>query len=107
MFFDLSAIPQLNFSIAIIELYLNVPVGLTVNFPDDEELGGTGVEVSTGTGLHIGILLGARLGLGGFGLLAEVGYMNRGFSHDFESPLGDSTVDYTLEQANLNLGIYF
>jgi hypothetical protein len=107
LFLDLSVIPQVNFSIAIIELYLNVPIGLTVNFPDDEELGGTGVEVSTGTGMHIGIMVGARLGLGGFGLLAEVGYMNRNFSHDFEGPLGDVEIDYTLEQAALNLGVYF
>lgn len=107
LFFELSAIPQLNFSIAILELYANVPVGLTVNFPDDEALGGTGAEVSTGTGLHVGILIGARLGLGSVGLLAEIGYMNRSFSHDIDTPLADIESDYTLEQAVLNLGIYF
>jgi hypothetical protein len=108
LFFEISALPQANLALAIVEVYLNVPIGLTVDFADDEAYG-PGNKVSTGLGWHLGFMVGARVGLGDFGLLAEVGFIHRSFSHEIESELAMETweVDMELDQAALNVGVYF
>jgi len=110
LFFELSALPQANLALAIVEVYLNVPIGLTVDFADDQAYGDERT-VNTGLGWHLGLMLGARVGLGDFGLLAEVGFIHRSFSHEVESTaLGTMNtwdVDVELDQAALNLGVYF
>jgi len=108
LFFELSALPQLNLALAIVEVYLNVPIGLTVDFADDDAYG-PGNKVSTGLGWHLGFMVGARVGLGDFGLLAEVGFIHRSFSHEVENETLMETwdVDMELDQAALNLGVYF
>lgn len=108
LFFEVSALPQLNLALAIVEVYLNVPIGLTVDFADDEAYG-PGNKVSTGLGYHLGFMVGARVGLGDLGLLAEVGFIHRAFSHEVENELTMMTwdVDMELDQAALNVGVYF
>jgi hypothetical protein len=108
LFFEVSAIPQLNLALAIVEVYLNVPIGLTVDFADDDAYG-PGNKVSTGLGYHLGFMVGARVGLGDMGLLAEVGFIHRAFSHEVENELSTEKrdVDMELDQAALNVGVYF
>jgi hypothetical protein len=108
LFFEVSALPQLNLALAIVEVYLNVPIGLTLDFADDEAYG-PGNEVSTGIGYHLGFMVGARVGLGDLGLLAEVGFIHRAFSHEVENEVLMTTwdVDMELDQAALNIGVYF
>ncbi len=112
---DISFVPQLNFDIAIVELYASVPVGFTLDFIGDDTAfsnGAASASVGTGIGYHVGILIGARLGLTrSFGLLGEIGYMAHGFSHEVEGMVLGATatndVDVTLGQLVLNLGLYF
>lgn len=108
IFFEVSALPQLNLALAIVEVYLNVPIGLTVDFADDDAYG-PGNKVSTGLGYHLGFMVGARVGLGDLGLLAEIGFIHRAFSHEVENELSMMTydVDMELDQAALNVGVYF
>lgn len=108
LFFEVSALPQLNLALAIVEVYLNVPIGLTVDFADDDAYG-EGNKVSTGLGWHLGLMIGARVGLGDLGLLAEVGFIHRAFSHEVENELSmeKRDVDVELDQAALNIGVYF
>jgi hypothetical protein len=108
LFFELSAIPQLNLALAIVEVYLNVPIGLTVDFADDDAYG-PGKKVSTGIGYHLGFMVGARVGLGDLGLLAEVGFIHRAFSHEVENEatMIKTDFDVELDQAALNIGVYF
>jgi hypothetical protein len=108
LFFELSAIPQLNLALAIVEVYLNVPIGLTVDFADDDAYG-PDRKVHTGLGYHLGFMVGARVGLGDLGLLAEVGFIHRAFSHEVEDEATMVTwdVDMELDQAALNIGVYF
>ena len=108
LFFEISALPQLNLALAIVEVFINVPLGLTVDFADDEAYG-PGAKVGTGLGWHLGLMLGARVGLGDLGLLAEVGFIHRSFSHEVEVELTNDTfdVDVELDQAALNVGVYF
>jgi hypothetical protein len=108
LFFEVSALPQLNLALEIFEIYLNVPIGLTVDFADDDAYG-PGNKVHTGLGYHLGFMLGARVGLGDLGLLAEVGFIHRAFSHEVENEALMETwdVDMELDQAALNVGVYF
>lgn len=108
LFFELSALPQLNLALAIVEVYLNVPIGLTVDFADDDAYG-PGNTVHTGLGYHLGFMVGARVGLGDMGLLAEIGFIHRAFSHEVEDNASMETtdVDMELDQAALNVGVYF
>jgi hypothetical protein len=54
-------------------------------------------------------MVGARVGLGDLGLLAEIGFIHRAFSHEVENePLMRTwDVDMELDQAALNVGVYF
>lgn len=108
LFFEISALPQLNLALAIVEVFLNVPIGLTVDFADDDAYG-PGNKVSTGLGYHLGLMLGARVGLGDLGVLAEIGFIHRAFSHEVENELIMESwdVDMELDQAALNVGVYF
>lgn len=115
LYVDLSLVPQLNFDVAIVELYLNVPIGFTLDFIGDDASFGNDIasaSVGTGLGYHFGILLGARLGLAkSFGLLGEIGYMAHSFSHEVEGMVLGATAtddfDVSLGQLVLNLGLYF
>lgn len=108
LLFEVSALPQLNLALAIIEVYLNVPIGLTLDFADDEAYG-PGFEVGTGLGWHLGFMVGLRAGLGDLGVLAELGFIHRSFSHEVKNTLTRDTfdVDVDLDQAALNVGVYF
>jgi len=108
LLFEISALPQVNLALVLFEIYLSVPIGLTLDFADDAAYG-PNAEVNIGLGWHLGVMLGARVGLGDFGLLAEVGFIHRSFSHEIESAALMETwdVDVALDQAALNAGVYF
>jgi len=108
LLFEVSALPQLNLALAIVEVYLNVPIGLTLDFAGEDAYG-PGYKVGTGLGYHLGLMLGLRVGLGDLGLLAELGYVYRAFSREVESELTGATSDWDIDfgQAALNVGVYF
>jgi hypothetical protein len=110
LMFEISALPQLNLALEIVEVFLNVPIGLTVDFADDDAYGDVpGNKVGTGIGYHLGLMLGVRVGLGDLGLLAEVGFIHRAFSREVENEIvmDSYDVDIELDQAALNVGVYF
>lgn len=110
LMFEVSALPQLNLALKIVELFVNVPLGLTLDFADDDAYGDVpGNDVGTGLGWHLGFMVGARVGLGDLGLLAEVGFIHRAFSRTVKNDLVDDSydVDVELDQAALNVGVYF
>ena len=81
------------------QIWLGMPVGLTVNILGDHPPDVSGV----GLGWNIGVLFGGAAHFSPkFGLFAEVGWLQHKFSHDGE--VGPD-YDFTLQQACLNLGI--
>jgi hypothetical protein len=130
LLFDLAVLPEGKYAIdRQLELYLAVPIGLSLDFLNEANsnnglirtpLGSTGLisyDAGAGVGLIIGFLLGARYQLtDSVGLLAELGYIHRNFSHTVKANLGavvganvsaESDVSVSLGQFGLNLGAYF
>jgi hypothetical protein len=113
---DLSLVPQGRLPItSTIELYLGVPIGLTVDFLNSVSASVTGlasVKADPGFGLNLGLLLGARFALSkNVGLFTELGYGLHKFSHTLSvQALGVSAsgnMSLTLEQIALNFGVFF
>jgi hypothetical protein len=117
---DLSVVPQGKLPLTdTIELYLSVPIGLTLDFWNQASGSVTvaGVNASTSAdtavGYNLSLLFGARFGLSrSVGLLAEVGYTRHAFSHTVTGNAlglggGGVSADLTLEQLALNLGVFF
>jgi len=98
------------------ELYLAVPVGLALDFWGDDGFN-TGsevvsAEVSTGVGLGVAFMLGARFALSdGFGLLGELGYELHAFSHTVTAMAvgaeAETDFDVSMGQLAINLGAFF
>jgi hypothetical protein len=90
------------------ELYLAVPVGLALDFWGDDEFAGGAGEVSTGIGLSVAFMLGARFALStGFGLLGELGYELHSFTHEVEVAGVSGDADVSMGQLAINLGVFF
>ncbi len=114
---DLSLVPQGRFPVTPdVELFLGLPVGLTLDFLNNASASAAGVNVSAGTGVgfNLALLFGARFALSkSVGLLAEIGYTLHDFSHTIkvQTPIAgisaSASADYTLEQLALNAGVYF
>jgi hypothetical protein len=117
---DLSVVPQGKLPLTdTIELYLSVPIGLTLDFWNQVSGSVTvaGVSASTSAdtavGYNLSLLFGARFALSrSVGLLAEVGYTRHAFSHTISGNalgLGGAGVsaDLTLEQLALDVGVFF
>jgi hypothetical protein len=112
---DFSFVPQVNLDIAIVEVYASLPIGFTLDFVGDDRsfsAGAASASVGTGTGYHIGLMLGARVALSRtFGLLGEIGYVAHSFSHEVEAMVlgvtASNDVDFSMGQGALNLGVYF
>jgi hypothetical protein len=121
---DLAIVPEGRLPITReVELYLALPVGVSLDFWNGPKAyfaaaGLVNIDVSadTAVGFNLGLLFGARFALSrAFGLLAEVGYTLHSFSHDINvqanvagfSAGGSASVDLTLEQLAVNLGVYF
>lgn len=98
-----------------VQLTLTVPVGITLDFWGDELVVGNNlanVEVSTGFGFTIGIMLGAQFAVtDGFGVLAELGFVGHGWGHEVEGSAAGFTAsnefDANISQFALNLGVFF
>jgi len=94
---------------------VGVPVGLSLDFLNGVTASAAGVNASTkdtALGFNLAVMAGARFALSkSVGLLAEIGYSMHAVSHDVKAttPIGDLTasVDYTLEQLALNVGVFF
>jgi hypothetical protein len=111
---DLDVVPQLRFPVTgMIELSLGVPVGFSLDFwgGDSVDTNIAQADISTGVGFNIGGLAGLRVSLvGGFGLLAEIGYQVHSFSHSAEVSTvigrGSQDFDVSLGQFVVNLGVF-
>jgi hypothetical protein len=97
-----------------VQLTLSVPLGISLDFVGDDAAGTDviGAEVTTGFGFTIGIMLGAQFAVSdGFGVLAELGYVGHGWTHEVEASAGPLTTSSEFElntsQFALNLGVYF
>jgi len=114
---DLDVVPQGRLPITNdIELYIGLPIGLTVDFLNGPTAMAAGVNVSgkdTAVGFNFSAVFGARFALSkSVGLLAEVGYVLHSFSHDIKvtAPIvGTVTASahLPLEQLALNAGVFF
>lgn len=106
---DLSLVPQLKLAVLeSLELYVAVPVGLTLDFIGEDDFAGL-AEVGTGFGFNVAVLAGARVAITeGFGLVGELGYAYHAFTHATETALGDGPdLEISTGQLALNLGGYF
>lgn len=84
---------QLNY-----QLWLGMPVGLTLNVP-----GGDDDRVGMGLGWNIGVLFGGAVHFSSkVGLFTEVGWLQHKFAHEVQDA---ADLDFALQQACLNLGI--
>jgi hypothetical protein len=108
---DVSLVPALRYAIEHdAELYLAIPVGLALDFPGEDSFG-VG-EVSTGVGLNVAFMAGARFALAdGFGLLGELGYALHAFSHEVSGEVAgisaETEFDVSMGQLAINLGVFF
>lgn len=121
--FDLAIVPQLRLPLsAAVELYLGVPIGLSLDLLNelDRSVGGAGasasVEADAGIGFNLAALLGARFALAReVGLFTEFGYSLHSVSHDihFRGGIAGAGIDVTAEidlswwQLAWNVGVYF
>jgi hypothetical protein len=111
LYTDLALVPQGKLPLDGFELYVSVPLGLSVSFPGEDRFSFGSVMVSQvdpALGFTIGVLFGARVVLdGGVGLLAEFGYTAHSYEHEV-TILGVSTDwDYDLGQFALHFGVSF
>ena len=113
---DVSLVPALRYAVERdIELYLAVPVGLTLDFIGEDTsvaAGDASAEVGTGIGFNLALMPGVRFALSdGFGLLAEIGYSLHSFSHEVTGAVGALGASYdfdvTLSELAINLGVFF
>jgi hypothetical protein len=116
MLIDISLVPQPKFAVSEnVELYVSIPLGLTLDsFGGDDYVGNgaANAEVTGGVGFNLALLLGARFALGdSAGLLAEIGYAYHAFSHTVEAEVlgvqGESDFDVSIGQFALNVGGWF
>lgn len=125
--FDLAAVPQLRLPLAAaVELYVAVPVGITLDLLNELEgsadlsfagvSAGASVDADAGVGWNIAGMVGARFAVSsGFGLFAEIGYGLHQVSHDVRVQLGvgaasteaTADLDVSWSQVALNVGAYF
>jgi hypothetical protein len=125
--FELAAVPQLRVPLsAACELYLSVPVGITLDllneFDQSASLNVAGVtagassEADAGVGWNLAALFGVRFAVSsGFGLFGELGYAFHQASHDVRVQAGvtgastEATANFnvTWSQLALDLGAYF
>jgi hypothetical protein len=123
--FDLSLIPQGRVPLSrTVELYLAVPIGLTldllneidaaVNFPN--LMTGASVDADPGFGWNLAFMFGSRFAVSrDVGLFAEIGYALHSVSHDVHSRLevvggaGEvvASFDVLWSQVALNVGVSF
>jgi hypothetical protein len=115
---DLTIVPQGRLPITHdVELYLALPIGLTLDFFNGAGtlgVGGVGtVDTDPALGFTLSFLFGARFALSqSVGLLAELGYTLHSFSHDIDArtALGSArvgNVDFDLSQLALRFGVFF
>jgi opacity protein-like surface antigen len=123
--FDIALVPQGRLPLsAAVELYLSVPIGVTLDLLNEVETSSMlaaplvtgGVEAGAGFGFNLAALVGARFALAReFGIFTELGYSLHGVSHDVDANArvaGVSTqitfeVDASWWQIALNAGVYF
>ncbi len=85
------------------EPYIMLPLGFSLNFPDDDLQDDTDMEV--GTGWKLGLLFGAILFVSeDIGLNVELGYAGHALHHEFDVT-GEPDGDINIGQASFNLGI--
>jgi hypothetical protein len=114
---DLAVVPQGRLPITdTIELYIGLPLGVTLDFLNGPSVMAAGVNVSgkdTAVGFNLSAVFGARFALSkSVGLLAEIGYALHAFSHDITVAVPvvgtvSASADITLEQLALNAGVFF
>lgn len=84
------------------EPYLMLPLGLSFNFPGEDDAD----EVNTGVGWNSGLLLGAILFVSdSIGLNAELGYTVHYVNHEIDLAGPDRDFDLSIGQGAFNLGI--
>lgn len=123
--FDLDVVPQGRLPLTnAFELYLSLPVGLTLDAWNEVESSATvgmlasyKVESDTAVGFNISLLAGARYALTeSFGVFTEIGFTHRQFAHEVTLSatavglnLGSAkaNADLTLDQFAWNIGAFF
>lgn len=133
--FDLAVLPVGKYAVLEnLELYLTLPLGLTLDFLNEVDSrnglfspllgggGGTKIEGGGSVGFMISLLVGARYALShSMGLLAELGWEHHAVTHGIEASIELATmngtvtvgtprkVDYSVvwDQFVIHLGAYF
>jgi hypothetical protein len=125
--FELAAVPALRLPLsAAVELYLAVPIGITLDLLNELDqsaslsiagtTAGASLDADAGVGWNLAGLFGVRFFVSsGFGLFAEVGYALHRVSHDVRFQVGlagaateaAADLDVSWSQIALDLGAYF
>ena len=113
--FDLAVVPQLRVPVmSAVELYLSVPIGLTLDLLNEFDSDGVvgRFEADPGFGFNVAALVGARFAFNlDVGMFVELGYSLHSVTHDVSASIGGPgvTVEFDVSwwQLALNAGVYF
>jgi hypothetical protein len=109
MFIDVSVLPKARVALnERVELYIAVPVGITISFADGASLGGS--DANTGFGWNLQPMFGGQFAIiDGFGIMGEMGYMLHSFSHTLtlsDPNMTESDFDVDLQQFLVTAGVF-
>lgn len=109
--FDLTLRGQVEFVDGLLDLYLMVPVGLTVNVFSERTAEVEDVRWGHGPGFNVGAALGLAVDVGGDGVFVESGWTMRRFFHESRGELFGERVtferDVTTHQWHVGAGFFF
>ena len=106
---DISVLPKVRVALnERLELYIAVPVGLTIDFADGASLGGS--DANTGIGWNLQPMFGGQFAIvDGFGIMGEMGYMLHKFSHTLTPSTpgaSEADVDVDMQQFLITAGVF-
>ncbi|MFW5926142.1 MAG: hypothetical protein ACOCV4_08235 [Myxococcota bacterium] len=106
---DFSLMPRGRYPFERGEVYLAVPVGMTIQLIPDQTVLGADVDIDAGVGWNVGLLAGGQfLVTDNIGVFGHMGGMFRGAKHGVSAPLvGSSDVKVKTRQFVLELGVSF
>lgn len=107
---DLSGLLRVRYPFDAAEVYLSVPVGLSLGWMRDINITGVGtIDFATGVGWNAGLMVGGQyIVTDTVGFFAEFGYTWRRIRHAWDGPFGaDGSLRYSAGQLSLHAGLAF
>ncbi|MFP4598606.1 MAG: hypothetical protein ACLFVJ_10170, partial [Persicimonas sp.] len=108
LLFNFNAVPKLRYPFnAPGEVYVGVPVGMSLIMPSDDWEDEIGVDAEMGINWNMSVVGGFNyLMFGEFGLFGEAGWMLQNVGWDGDDPAGDKVeLDASFSQFGINFGV--